>query len=109
VPALLIHGEEDRVVSPINQQQLARQWLQVNGLPADMPVRVVLKQAGRGGSRNACQINDYLVGSKVLLRAVRIAGLGHEWSGGDLTWSFNAKAGPDASRMLLDFFDKHTR
>lgn len=33
MPALLIHGEDDPVVSQVNQQQLARQWLQLNGLP----------------------------------------------------------------------------
>jgi poly(3-hydroxybutyrate) depolymerase len=45
----------------------------------------------------------------VLLRVTRIAGLGHAWSGGDPAFAFNAKAGPDASRMVLDFFGKHRR
>ena len=40
---------------------------------------------------------------------VRIAGLGHAWSGGDPAHAFNAKAGPDASRMVLEFFGRHRR
>jgi poly(hydroxyalkanoate) depolymerase family esterase len=109
MPALLIQGENDQVVRSVNQQQLARQWLQLNGLPAGTSARVVAKPEGRGGSRNAHEIHDYLVGRKVLLRVARIAGLGHEWSGGDPALKFNAKAGPDASRMVLEFFGKHRR
>lgn len=109
MPALLIQGEDDQVVDPVNQRQLARQWLQLNGLPAGPATRVALKPAGRGGSRNAHEIHDYLVGRKVVLRVVRIAGLGHAWSGGDPAHAFNAKAGPDASRMALEFFGRHRR
>lgn len=109
MPALLIQGEDDRVVDPVNQRQLARQWLQLNGLPAGPATRVAIKPAGRGGSRNAHEIHDYLVGRKVVLRVVRIAGLGHAWSGGDPAHAFNARAGPDASRMVLEFFGRHRR
>jgi poly(hydroxyalkanoate) depolymerase family esterase len=109
MPAVLIQGDDDQVVRPVNQQQLVRQWLQLNGLPAGPATRVAVKAAGRGGSRNAHEIHDYLVGRKVLLRVARIAGLRHEWSGGDPVLKFNAKAGPDASRMMLEFFGKHRR
>lgn len=109
MPALLIQGEDDHVVRPVNQQQLARQWLLLNGMEAAKPSRVTAKPAGRGGSRNAHEIQDYVVGRKVMLRVARIAGLGHAWSGGDPALRFNAKAGPDASRMVLDFISKHRR
>lgn len=109
MPALMIQGEQDQVVRPINQFQLARQWLQLNGLPAGPATRVTAKPAGRGGSRNAHEVHDHLVGRKPLLRVVRIANLGHAWSGGDPALKFNAQAGPDASRMMLDFFGKHRR
>ena len=109
MPALLIQGDDDRVVHPVNQQQLACQWLHLNGLPAGPATRVALKPAGRGGSRNAHEIHDYLVGRKVVLRVARIAGLGHAWSGGDPALAFNAEAGPDASRLALDFFGRHRR
>jgi poly(hydroxyalkanoate) depolymerase family esterase len=109
MPAILIQGDDDPVVHPVNQQQLARQWLQLNGLPAGPATRIVAKPAGRGGSRHAHEIHDYLAGRKVLLRVVRIAGLRHAWSGGDPAFEFNAKAGPDASRMMLEFLGRHRR
>jgi poly(hydroxyalkanoate) depolymerase family esterase len=109
VPAVLIQGDDDPVVHPVNQQQLARQWLQLHGLPPGPATRVAMKPAGRGGSRHAHEIHDYLVGRKVVLRVVRIAGLRHAWSGGDPAYEFNVKAGPDASRMMLEFLGKHRR
>jgi len=109
MPALLIQGEDDQVVHPVNQQQLARQWLQLNGLPPGPATRVAVKPAGRRGSRHAHEIHDYVVGRKVLLRVVRIAGLRHAWSGGDPAYEFNTKAGPDASRMMLEFLGRHRR
>jgi len=108
MPAILIQGADDQVVHPVNQQHLARQWLQLNNLGA-APARITVKPAGRGGSRNAHEIHDYLVGRKPLLRVARIAGLGHAWSGGDAALRFNMKAGPDASRMMLEFFGRHQR
>lgn len=109
MPAILIQGANDLVVRPVNQDQLARQWLQLNGLPSGPAHRVTAKPAGRGASRNAHDIHDYLVGRKLVLRVARIAGLGHAWSGGDPALKFNVKAGPDASRMMLDFFGRHRR
>jgi poly(3-hydroxybutyrate) depolymerase len=44
-----------------------------------------------------------------MLRVAQIAELKHAWSGGDERLSYNSGAGPDASRMLLDFFAKHRR
>jgi len=109
MPALLIQGNDDRVVHPINQQQLTRQWLQLNGLPDGPATRVAVKPAGQRVRRNAHEIHDYLIGRKVVLRVVRIAGLGHAWSGGDPSLRFNAEAGPEASRMILEFLGKHRR
>jgi len=109
MPALLIQGDDDRVVKPVNQGQIVRQWLYLNGLPADTAARVTTKPAGRSVKRNAHEVSDYLIDSKVLLRVVRIAGLGHAWSGGDASLKFNTASGPDASRMMLEFFRKHRR
>ena len=109
MPALLIHGEDDPVVNHVNQQQLARQWLRLNGIPLATASRVTLKPAGRGGASNAHEIHDFTVRRKVMVRVVRIAGLRHAWSGGDPALRFNARARPDASRMMLAFFGAHRR
>jgi poly(3-hydroxybutyrate) depolymerase len=56
--------------------------------------------------RRIVATRDYLRGRKLILRSVVIEGLGHAWSGGDTTLSYNA-AGPDASRLVVDFFSRH--
>jgi hypothetical protein len=48
--ALLIQGEDDTVVHPVNQQQLACHWLYLNGLPSRPPSAPLLGRhhSGRG-------------------------------------------------------------
>lgn len=108
MPTMLIQGEGDKVVRPVNQAQLVQQSLLLNRLPAGTQVKVV-ERARVGRTRLAHEIRDYSVGGKVLLRVARIADLEHAWSGGDPAISFNSRAGPDASKMMLDFFAKHRR
>ncbi|MBA5686364.1 PHB depolymerase family esterase [Duganella sp. LX47W] len=109
MPTILIQGEVDRVVRPINQRQLLEQGLLLNGLPAGMAAKVSSVPGGRAGSRKAHQIQDYYVGRTLLLRVARIAQLEHAWSGGDPAVPFHASGGPDAGQMMLDFFARHRR
>ncbi|WP_143084600.1 hypothetical protein [Massilia yuzhufengensis] len=62
-----------------------------------------------GGRRNALTLHDYLAGRKQWLRVASIAGLGHAWSGSAPATALHAAAGPEASRMMLEFFGKHRR
>ena len=107
LPTILIQGEGDQVVRPINQTQLERQAMLVNQLPADSPEQVVVKAGSKRG--HAYQLRDVYRGRKVMLRVARIAELKHAWSGGDERLSFNSGQGPDASKMMLDFFSRHRR
>lgn len=112
MPAILISGADDRVVRPVNAMQLERQFLRLNQAwrPSSRPV--VDKPFGRAssktGRKRSMRIRDYQAGRKLLLRAVEIEGLGHAWSGGDERIPFHAK-GPDAGRLMLDFFARHRR
>jgi poly(hydroxyalkanoate) depolymerase family esterase len=107
MPTILIQGEGDSVVRPINQIQLARQSLALNGMASHAPPKVTHKPSA--GSRNAHRIHDFYDGRKLLVRVAQIDDLEHAWSGGDPTLAFNAKAGPDASKMMLEFFSRHQR
>ena len=109
MPAILIQGEGDSVVRPINQLQLARQSMLLNGLPLLALPKITHKPSGRGGTRNAHRLHDFYNGRKLLLRVARIDDLDHAWSGGDPALAFNAEAGPDASKMMLEFFSRHQR
>ncbi|NRR33195.1 PHB depolymerase family esterase [Oxalobacteraceae bacterium] len=109
MPTLLIQGLDDKVVRPVNQSQLVRQTMLLNRIGADIAPRVTLKPGTRNGSRNRHEIRDFVVGRKVMLRVAQVSDLDHAWSGGDPELKYHAKAGPDASKMMLDFFARHSR
>lgn len=109
VPALVIHGDADGVVAPVNGEQVTAQWVRTNTLvlgstaigepttttgEAGYPfTRKVFPSTTRGGS-----VVEHLV----------VSGLGHAWPGGKEGGSFADARGPDASRTLWTFFEKRT-
>jgi poly(hydroxyalkanoate) depolymerase family esterase len=107
MPAILIHGHDDRVVRRINQDQLALQFRVLNGLGPGTAAAAVDKPARSGA--HAYRLQDYRHGRKLLLRVCEVQQLEHAWSGGDCSLKYNACPGPDASRMMWDFFARHRR
>ena len=112
LPAIVIHGQEDTVVRPINANQVKLQFQLLNRLDSAQARPAVFKKGKQRGSRNTAnpyRIHDHYLGRKLMLRICDIEGLGHAWSGGDASLRFNASEGPDASRMMWDFFKRHRR
>jgi len=112
MPAILITGDDDKIVRPVNQLQVAGQFLLLNhaaGLLPSLPVTTAFGRTSKQFPRkNTMTIRDFAAGTKVLVRSVHIARLGHAWSGGDEAFPFNAK-GPDAGKLMLSFFSRHRR
>lgn len=112
MPAILIHGQEDKVVRAVNMAQSAYQFKMLNRLCDADEKPVVIKPGGKAGRKNAAhpyRIHDYCKRRKLVLRVCDISGLEHAWSGGDCTLRFNSCAGPDASRLMWNFFSRHRR
>ncbi len=107
LPTVLIQGEDDPVVRPVNQALLERQSMLVNRLGPDSRTEVLHKPGNRRS--HPYWLRDVYRGRALMLRVARIAELKHAWSGGDQELSFNSGAGPDASKLLLDFFRRHRR
>lgn len=110
VPALIIHGSEDRTVAPLNALHLARQFLLFNGfdpaalpeggLPAPGRLSLPLFKGGRPDG-------DYYVGRRLAAKLVTIPGLGHAWSGGDPAQPYFDGERVEATRLVCDFFAAH--
>lgn len=126
MPKILIQGMRDKVVDPINQRQLLQQGLLLNRMDSAMQAPTRQTPATATGSRKPAHeyaTSDYygekvgaerggldkLADQTLLLRVAQIEQLDHAWSGGDASLPFNAKSGPDASKMMLDFFALHRR
>ena len=112
LPAIVIHGDRDSVVRRVNAGQLTQQLEIVNRalLTRLEPIRrsVAARDTGRS-PRRAWTSTTYYAGRKPQLVLCEVAGLGHEWSGGDDSVKFSARSGPDASAMLWAFFARHQR
>jgi poly(hydroxyalkanoate) depolymerase family esterase len=102
MPAIIVHGEADRVVVPQNAEQLAVEFLRVNGLVDASGGRQsgTVKEAREAGAL----IRDYSAGGRSVVRVCRVAGLGHAWAGGDDAIPFHSHKGPDASALMWEFF-----
>jgi poly(hydroxyalkanoate) depolymerase family esterase len=112
MPAILIHGAEDSIVSPVNLGQLSEQFRELHHLAGysreDMMVKIVDMQANERAGR-ACKIYEYYFGKRQFLQVCEISELGHAWSGGDGSVTFSDGCGPNASQMMWEFFSRHQR
>lgn len=108
IPTLVVQGESDAVVAPINGAQSARQWFLTNALAMGQPLDTTsgatdLSERDVGGylvRRSTYRAKD----GTPLSHLVMIRGLGHAWSGGSSDGTFTDPRGPDATAMVMDFF-----
>lgn len=112
IPAMVIHGEQDEVVNPLNAGQTVSQFAVLNELLTEE------EHGQSGGARETTSINrvnsgyqyqvtDVEYGGRVVIRKVMVAGLGHAWSGGSGHYHFSDPLGPNASELICDFFGEY--
>lgn len=106
MPAIIVHGELDSVVAAANAEQLAKQFLRLNGF---------IDAAGNrraGEAREEAHpdgvVTDYFKNGRRVVKTSIVRGLGHSWAGGDDTVAFHSSKGPDSSAVMWEFF-KHQR
>ena len=107
MPAMIVHGELDSVVSKTNAEQLTTEFLRLNRF-------IDANGAWRSGERREekyadSTVTDYVKGGRRVVKTCIVRGLGHAWSGGDDTVQFHSAKGPDASAMLWEFFKYQRR
>lgn len=110
VPTLVIHGDRDRTVSPVNADQiieLARTLAESEGVQPRPLVETAERRVASPGL--AYQLRDYQRDGRIVLRKIIVEGLGHAWSGGDDRHPYNDSQGPDASQLAWDFLREFRR
>jgi poly(hydroxyalkanoate) depolymerase family esterase len=107
MPAIVVQGDQDGVVAPINAEQLTVQFLRLNGLADAGGVRPDV--AAREAARDDHVVQDYARRGESVVRLCRVSNLDHAWSGGDDTVPFHSATGPDASAMIWNFFEGRRR
>ena len=107
MPTLIIQGDADSLVRPVNARDLTQQAREFNRMKLDTGAAITFRPAR--GKCDTYRLSDYRKGRKLLIRLCQIENLGHAWSGGDAVFRFNKAIGPDASRMCWEFFKHHRR
>lgn len=107
IPAIVVQGDKDGVVAPINAEQLTAQFLRLNGLADGNGVRPDV--ASQLATRDGHIVHDYVRDGETVVRLCRVTDLDHAWSGGDGSVPFHSTKGPDASVMIWQFFEGHRR
>ena len=112
IPALVIHGDQDRVVHPANADQAVAMFGALNeSLATEVDGQAESLQRRPGANRSAggygYETVNYYRGERLLISKVMISGMGHAWSGGDSDYPYNDEAGPSASELICDFFAEH--
>lgn len=102
LPLLVIHGDEDAIVAPENGAAFMAQWRAVaERIPGGGPLRQTTAPTGDV----SVEITTLRDGTgRIGFELWRILDLGHAWSGGAEDGTFTRPGGPDASRLILDFF-----
>ena len=111
LPALILQGSADKTVNPLNADHLVRQFALFNGAtdlpPGDgLPPTLTRAVHPRGFGYI---MSEYYAGRRLAARLMTIPGLGHAWSGGDSSLEFFDGRYPDATDLVLEFFDSRRR
>jgi poly(hydroxyalkanoate) depolymerase family esterase len=110
VPVIVIHGSGDNTVNAVNADQVVEQFLAMSVHGGEDGTKLTeFSSSKRGGDRYPYEIREYRRGHALLLRKVLVYGLDHAWSGGNPEHPFNDPNGPDASRMIWEFFSDFQR
>lgn len=110
MPAVLIHGDRDHVVHPVNLEQLVTQFKVLNpSIANSTPALSSASHVAPEGRHVEIPRQDYLAGKESIVRVYKIPDLEHAWSGGDGTAPFHSGEGPDASELMWEFLEQHQR
>lgn len=101
VPAIVFHGDHDRIVHPRNAEQVLGQ------LGAGTKLERVVEHGQVPGGHIYTRTLYADASGRVVLEAWTIHGAGHAWSGGSRAGSYTDPQGPDAAQEMLRFFLEH--
>ncbi|MCA8425129.1 PHB depolymerase family esterase [Burkholderia seminalis] len=107
MPALVVHGALDTVVTDRNATQLGIAFARLNRLVDEHGAIRVGEQ--HSYARDDAAYVDYLKAGRLVVRVCIVHRLPHAWSGGDPREPFHSATGPDASAMFWHFFRRQRR
>jgi poly(hydroxyalkanoate) depolymerase family esterase len=108
VPSMVVHGDADPTVAPVNAEQVLRQSMDANrlsggaALDPGAPTEIERGRAGGGHAFTRSGWKDDR--GRLVHERLVVHGLGHAWSGGLSGGSHTDPRGPDATEAIWRFF-----
>jgi poly(3-hydroxybutyrate) depolymerase len=103
MPLIVIHGDQDNTVAPINAEKLIASRLAAGDINSPHQPSTTHHHTGRPYSRTV-HTNQH---GTIAAESWIVHGGGHAWSGGSPAGSYTDPQGPDASTEMIRFFLKH--
>jgi poly(hydroxyalkanoate) depolymerase family esterase len=116
MPVIVLHGDADPYLNPLNAEQLIVQWATTNDYLDDakdndsvkaQPAKTVEGSIPDGHSYSRSIYNDRL--GDLLMEKWIVKGMGHAWSGSPTASPFGDAKGPNASQEMWRFFSETSR
>jgi poly(hydroxyalkanoate) depolymerase family esterase len=103
VPLMVIHGDRDTIVAPVNAEKLIAARLAIGDVTSqDRPITT----RADGGHRFTGTSHRNATGD-IVAQSVIVHGGGHAWYGGSPTGSYTDARSPDSSAELIRFLLAH--
>ena len=117
MPVIVFHGTADPVSDPINGDQVAQQWITTNHLASpsgftatyEHPTDTVNHPAGPHKERPYTVYTWQDTQGLDVVTYYKVERMGHAWSGGTPPSIFTDQKGPDASKIMYEFFMAHPK
>lgn len=112
VRVMVFHGTSDFTVATVNGNQVLSQWAQTNDRASDGSDQnniddvAELTEGGQvsGGRTFTRTVYQDSQSGQVVMEKYLVDSMGHNWSGGVLGGTYTDPNGPNASRLMADFF-----
>jgi poly(hydroxyalkanoate) depolymerase family esterase len=103
VPLVVIHGDRDPIVAPVNADKLIASRLAAGDITGEDAPITTRSDSGRGYTRTVHRNLDGIAVAESLI----VHGGGHAWYGGSPVGSYTDSDGPNSSAEMIRFFLQH--